>query len=156
MILKNIKWLLLLAMLPIFAACSWEELPSYEGADITACRFFYRWASNEYKDDVTGEPLILEMEMTTSFSIDDEAGTANIQVTVPNAQSYFTNEVRSQVSQNSLCCQVTLSPAARIAPADGHKILGIPDDWTEPHKFIVTAADGTKKAWTITVTKFTK
>ncbi|MDE6263816.1 MAG: hypothetical protein K2M11_01605 [Paramuribaculum sp.] len=156
MILKNIKWLLLLAMLPVFAACSWEELPSYDEADITACRFFYRWASNEYKDDVTGEPLILEMELSTSFSIDDEAGIANVAVTVPNAQSYFTSEVRSQVSQSNLCCQVTISSAARIAPADGHKVLGIPDDWTQPHKFIITAANGTKKEWTINVTSFNK
>ncbi|MDE5744771.1 MAG: hypothetical protein K2H84_03810 [Paramuribaculum sp.] len=156
MILKNIKWLLLLAFLPILTACSWEDLPSYEGADITACKIYYRWPSNEYKDDVTGEPLILDMEMTTSFAIDDEAGTVDIRVAVPNAQSYFTNEVRSQVSQNNLCCQVTLSSAARIAPADGNKVLGVPDDWTIPHKFIVTAADGTKKEWTITVTSFTK
>lgn len=154
--LKNIKWLLCLMMLPLLASCGWEDLPAYEDADITACKFYYRWGSNEYKDDITGEPLILEMEMTTSFSIDTEAATVEVRVTVPNPQSYFTEEVRSQVTLDNLVCQVTLSPAARIAPADGNKVLGVPDNWSQPHQFVITAADGTKKTWTINVVQFNK
>ncbi|MCH5320041.1 MAG: hypothetical protein J1E38_10095 [Paramuribaculum sp.] len=154
--LKNMKWLLSLLVLPFLVSCGWEDLPSYEDANITACQFRYRWASDVYIDDVTGEPLILEMQMSANATIDAEAGTVNVAVTVPAAQSYFTTAVRDQVSLNNLCCQVTLSTAARIAPSDGNKVLGIPDNWTVPHNFVVTAADGTKKNWTITVTSFTK
>lgn len=143
-------------LLPIFTSCGWEDLPSYEEADITGVQFRYRWKSDVYKDDITGEPLILEMQMGSQPKIDAEAGTIEVTVNVPNPQSYFTSEVRETVEQNNLVGQVTLSTAARIAPADGHKVLGRPDDWTVPHNFVVTAADGTKKNWTITVVAFNK
>lgn len=153
---KNIKWLLMLLVLPMFVSCSWEELPTYDEANITAVQFRYRWASDVYLDDITGEPLILEVQLNASANINAEAGTIDVAVTVPGAQSYFTPQVRDQISLNNLCCQVTLSTAARIAPADGNKVLGIPDNWSTPHKFIVTAADGSTKEWTITVTALNK
>lgn len=157
MIIKNIKWLLCLIMLPVFAACSWEDLPAYEDADITGIQFYYRWASTTDKDPITGEPMVREQRLSvTGGDIDDQTGTVVVDVAVPGATGYFTQEVRDNVSQNNIVCQVSLSTAARIAPVDGNKTLGVPDDWTMPHKFIVTAADGSKKEWTITVTSFTK
>lgn len=158
MIIKNIKWLLCLMMLPLFAACGWEDLPAYEDANITGIQFYYRWASTTDKDPITGEPMVREQRLNiTGGDIDDETGTVVVDVAVPAANSgNFTQAVRDQVSQSNIVCQVTLSTAARIAPVDGGKVLGVPDDWTKPHKFIVTAADGTKKEWTITVTSFTK
>ena len=159
MIIKNIKWLLCLLMLPVLAACSWEDLPAYEDADITGIQFYYRWASTTDKDPITGEPMVREQRLSvTGGDIDDEAGTVFVDVAVPaaNNNGYFTQAVRDQVSQNNIVCLVSISIAARIAPADGNKVLGVPDDWTKPHKFIVTAADGTKKEWTITLTSFTK
>ena len=157
MIIKNIKWLFCLMMLPVLAACSWEDLPAYEDADITGIQFYYRWASATDKDPITGEPMVREQRLSvTGGDIDDQAGTVVVDVAVPGAGGNFTEAVRNGVSQSNIVCMVSLSTAARIAPADGNKVLGVPDDWTKPHKFIVTAANGTKKEWTITVTSFSK
>ncbi len=158
MILKNIKWLLCLMILPLFASCGWEELPAYEEADITGAQFYYRWASTTDKDPITGEPMVRQQQLNASSSIDAAAGTVNVTITVPaaNDNGNFTTAVRNSVELNNLVGQVSLSTAARIAPADGNKVLGVPDDWTVPHKFVVTAADGTPKAWTITVVAFNK
>lgn len=149
--LKNIKWLLCLLILPFLASCSWEDLPAYEDADITGVQFYYRWASTTDKDPITGEPMVREQRLNASAKINQEAGTVNVTITLPGANSTFTQAVRDGVTVNNLVGQVTLSTAARIAPSDGHKVLGVPDDWSKPHTFIVTAADGSKKTWTITV-----
>lgn len=156
--IKNLKWLLCLLILPLFASCGWEDLPSYEDADITGVQYYYRWASTTEKDPITGEPMVREQRMNATATIDNEKGEVNVTITVPDANDNgtFTTEVRNSVSQNNLVGQVSLSTAARIAPADGNKVLGVPDNWTVPHSFVVTAADGTKKNWTITVVAFNK
>ncbi|MEG0468180.1 MAG: hypothetical protein RR551_07875, partial [Mucinivorans sp.] len=46
---------------------------------------------------------------------------------------------------------VWLSTAARIIPLNGSPVLGVPGDWTKPNKYEVTAANGSKSVWTITV-----
>lgn len=156
--IKNLKWLLCLLILPLFASCGWEDLPSYEDADITGVQYYYRWASTTEKDPITGEPMVREQRMNATATIDNEKGEVNVTISVPDANDNgtFTTEVRNSVSQNNLVGQVSLSTAARIAPADGNKVLGVPDNWTVPHSFVVTAADGTKKNWTITVVTFNK
>ncbi len=143
-------------VLPLLAACSWEDLPAYEEAEITGVQFYYRWASTTDKDPITGEPMVREQRLNVSGNIDDETGKVEVQVSLPGTNSTFTADVRNGVSLNNLVCQVSLSTAARIAPADGNKVLGVPDDWSKPHSFVVTAADGTKKSWTITVTALNK
>lgn len=153
---KNIKWLLCLIFVPAFMACGWTDIPLYGDANIDAVQSNYRWENYDDPDPITGEPMIYDWTLNTSYDINPDAGTANVVVTVPAAQSYFTDEVRNGVSLNNICITVTISTAARIAPADGHKVLGVPDDWTVPHNFVVTAADGTKKNWTITVTALNK
>lgn len=152
-IINNIKWLILVAMAPLFAACSWEELPTYEDANIEGVAFYYRYHSPNSKDPITGEPMTRNVALTAqNVSIDTEAGTVTLNLTVVKNQ--FPSEDRdlsSTVTLNNVVGTVTLSTAARLEVADGHKALGLPDDWTSPHKFTVMAANGTKKSWTITV-----
>lgn len=157
MILKNIKWLLCFMILPMLAACSWEKLPAYEEAEITGASFYYRWKSTTDKDPITGEPMVREQRLSIpDGNIDSETGTVTLTLALPAANATFTEAVRNSVSLNNVVGQVSLSTAARIAPADGGKVLGVPDDWTKPHTFIVTAANGTTKKWTITVTGLQK
>ncbi len=156
MILKNIKWLLCLLILPVLASCSWEDLPAYEDAEITGVQFYYRWASTTDKDPITNEPMVREQRLNNSTSINSEAGTVSVAISLPATNATFTEEVRNSVTLSNLVGQVSLSTAARIAPADGKKVLGVPDDWSSPHTFIVTAADGSTKKWTITVTGISK
>lgn len=156
MILKNIKWLLCLMILPFIASCGWEDLPAYEEADITGVQFYYRWASTTDKDPITGEPMVREQRLNAAADINADEGTVSVAISVPEPNAIFTQEVRNGVSVNNLVGQVSLSTAARISPADGNKVLGVPDDWSNPHKFIVKAANGNTKVWTITVTGLTK
>lgn len=154
---KNIKWLLCLMVLPFLASCGWEDLPAYEENDITAVAFYYRYASPTDKDPITGEPMVRNVQLSVvSPQIDNNAGTVTLGVSATNQQNNLPAEVYSGISQSNLVGTVTLSTAARIAPSDNHKVLGVPDDWTQPHNFVVTAADGSKKNWTITVTSFSK
>lgn len=44
-----IKWVLLLVCLPFLNSCDWEDLPTYEEAEISAVQFYYRWPSDNEK-----------------------------------------------------------------------------------------------------------
>lgn len=154
-IIKNLKWMLLLALAPMFASCSWEDLPSYEDANIEGIAFYYRYASPTDKDPITGEPIIRNTQLSISeVSIDQNAGT--VTVAVRANPDNFPESVYNNIGLNNLVCAVTLSTAARIQKADNHKDLGLPDDWSSPHVFTVMAANGTTKKWTITVTGLEK
>ena len=152
---ENIKWLLLLVCIPFMGACDWEDLPAYEEAEISAVQFYYRWPGDT-KDPVTGEPIVKEKQMTTNSDVNSEEATIEATVTVPAVSGDFNESVRAQISQNKLLGQVTISTAARITPIEGSAALGTPDDWSQPRKFEVMAADGTKKVWTIKIVGFNK
>lgn len=152
---ENIKWLLLLVCIPFMGACDWEDLPAYEEAEISAVQFYYRWPGDT-KDPVTGEPIMKEKQMTTNSDVNSEEATIEATVTVPAVSGDFNESVRAQISQNKLWGQVTISTAARITPIEGSAALGTPDDWSQPRKFEVMAADGTKKVWTIKIVGFNK
>lgn len=151
----NIKWLFLLLCLPFMTACDWEDLPVYEEAEISAVQFYYRWASDS-KDPITDEPIVKELQLSTSSNVNKETATIEATVTVPAASNSFPASVREGVTVNKLWGQVTVSTAARITPIDGAAALGTPDDWSKERKFVVKAANGTTKTWTIKIVNFNK
>lgn len=153
---KNIKWLLALLILPMLAACSWEDLPAYEEAEITGVQFYYRWASTTQKDPITGEPMVKEQLLTSKSNINSEAGTIEVTVTVPPVSNNFTANARAACSLEQLWAQVSLSTAARLTPEGNSKPLGTPDNWTTEHSYKVTAANGASKICTIKVIGFNK
>ena len=153
---KNIKWLLTLLILPMLAACSWEDLPAYEEAEITGVQFYYRWMSATQTDPITGEPVVKEQRLNSQTNINSEAGTIEVTITVPAAGNNFPAEAREACSLNQLWAQVSLSTAARLTPEGNSKPLGTPDNWTTEHSYKVTAANGTSKIWTIKVIGFNK
>ena len=155
--IKSHLFLLLSLLFCTFAlsACSWEDLPSYEEANISAVQFYYRWAS-DVKDPITQEPIVKEVRLNTTSVVNTDAGTIEATVTVPAASGDFTTAVRNQVSQHPLWAQVTVSTAARITPVDGAAALGTPDDWSQERKFSVKAANGNTKIWKIKIVQFTR
>lgn len=153
---KNIQWLLALLILPMLAACSWEDMPAYEEAEITGVQFYYRWASSTQKDPITGEPVVQAVRLTTSSNINSEAGTIDVTITVPAAGNNLPADVRQGITLDQLWAQVSLSTAARLTPEGNSKPLGTPDNWTTEHSYKVTAANGTSKIWTIKVIGFNK
>ena len=69
----------------------------------------------------------------------------------------FTDAVRQNVSLSNLIAYIDLSTAARIMPLNGAPKLGSPGDFSaKEFKYQVTAADGTKREWTIKITDFVK
>ena len=77
-------------------------------------------------------------------------------LTVPDATGTFTTTVRNTVALNNIALGVTVSSAARITPLSGAPAFGQPGDWSKPNKYLVTAADGSQKEWTIQVTQLVK
>ena len=154
--IKNIKWLLTLLILPFLAACSWEDLPAYEDAEITGVQFYTRWASSTQTDPITGEPVVKEQRLNSTATINSEEGTISVHITVPAVSNTFPADARAACSLDKLWAQVSLSTAARLTPIEGSKPLGTPDNFTQPRKYSVMAADGTTKVWTITVAQFNK
>lgn len=153
--LSTLKWVFMLICMPLLAACSWEDLPAYEEAEISAVQLYHRWASTD-KDPITGEPVVKEKRLNCSSAVDTENAVIKVTVEVPAAGGDFTEAVRNQVALNKLWGQVTVSTAARITPINGTANLGTPDDWTQDRKFSVKAANGNTKIWTIKVVSFTK
>lgn len=152
----KIKWAVILMCLPFIMTSCWEDLPTYDGADITKVGFYHRFAGPD-KDQLTGEPIMVERELTCEYTIDNDNATVNAKVTVPEATGSFTETERNNVQQNKLWGYVNLSTAARISPIDGSKPLGTTaDDWTQERRFRVKAANGDTKIWTIRITEFNK
>lgn len=153
--LTNMKWFALFICLPFLVSCNWEDLPSYEEAEISQAVFYYRWDSGK-KDPITNEPIMAEKQLTCSSEIDKENAIVNVAVTIPAADATFTENIRTKVTQNPLWGTARISTAARIFPIDGSAALGTPDDWTKEHKFRVEAANGTSKVWTIKIVQFNR
>lgn len=145
----------LILSIPFISSCDWQDLPSYEQAEISAVQYYYRWASGE-KDAVTGEPIVKEKRLDTVSEVDSEKGLVTAKVTVPDASGDFSEAVRAGVSQNRLWGQVSVSTAARVTPVNGTAKLGTPDDWTKEQQYEVRAANGTVKVWTIKIVEFNK
>lgn len=154
--IKKISWLVSILTFLSLGSCSWEDLPAYDQANIDNIYFYYRYNDPTAKDAITGEPMVRNVQLSVSSNIDADAGTVNVTVNATNQQANLPAEVYSAISLNNLVCAVQVSTAARVTKADNHRDLGLPDDWTSPHSFVLTAANGTTKNWTITVTALNK
>ena len=64
----------------------------------------------------------------------------------------FSEAERNGVNINNIVVAVDISTAAVMSPVEGAPKLGVPADWSSPHKYLVKAANGQTKVWTISVT----
>lgn len=149
-----IKSLLIAVCLPLLTAC-WKDLPAYEEAEITKVGFYHRFPGPNI-DSMTQEPIMIEKELSCKYDINSEEAVIKVKVTVPPANGVFTEIERDKVKQSALWGYVNLSTAARIAPLKEAKPLGTKDDWTKEHDFVVKAANGKVKTWTIQIESFNK
>ena len=154
--IKLMKSSLLLMLVLVCSSClkgNLDDLPAFEEANITDVKFDFR-----YKDPtdewINGEPIVKVVTLTVSDKvINAETGTITCTVTVPPADGPFTEAIRNTVT---LVGKFNLSTAAVIAPQDGAPTLGTPGDFSATRRYLVTAANGTKKDWTIQVTALNK
>lgn len=164
--MKKYSYIAFLLVLFSFTSCltgGMEDLPAFEENEITGIqRVEYRYVSDDVSN-ASGQKIVKKVELTRSkVDIDEEAGTVSIEITVPAATGSFPETERTKCSlkntdgENGICVMASLSTAARLSPVEGAPALGTPGDWSKPNKYVVTAANGSTKTWTIQVTKFVK
>lgn len=126
-----------------------EDLPTYEENNITEGYAWYRYIGDD-KLNASGEQQVIQKELQRAASsvIDTEAGTCALSFKVP---SNFSETEKNNVNINNIVVAVQISTAAVMSPVEGSPTLGVPADWSTPHKYAVKAANGKTKIWTISV-----
>lgn len=154
--MKYLKYILLLFTCISFSSClesGLDDLPSYEEAEIKAFTFEYRWMVKEG----TSEKLRVQ-KMSTDVKIDVANTTVTCDITVPNVNDAFTQEVRDKVALSNLNAYCTISTAATIKSVGDAPVLGKIGDFSKGNmQYEVIAADGkTKKIWKLVIAGFNK
>lgn len=116
----------------------------YDGADITGLQgVYYR-----YMDKSGSEPVVKQITLARGSDINTEDNTMAIKCQAP---SNFPTDQLSNLKASELVVVLNISTASIIEPIDGAPKLGVPGDWSKPNKYQITAANGTKKIWTVTL-----
>lgn len=150
---KYINIILLIFLMSTVSSClksGLDDLPAYNDAQITNLNFEYRWWDEEHR-----QMAVKTLGIEKNISEDDNLITCKL--TVPDASGSFTATIRQGVSLSKLIAYMDLSTAARVTPMNGAPALGNPGDFSaKEFKYLVTAADGTQREWTIKITDFIK
>lgn len=129
-----------------------DDLPAYDEAKITNIHFEYRWY-----DDSEGAKQLRVQTLNVEKTIDDETGIVTCKITVPGTSAVFTESIRDKVSLSSIACYVDMSTAARLKPLNSAPTLGEMRDFSaKEFKYLITAANGDKREWTIKIIDFIK
>ena len=123
-----------------------EELDEYSGCDITNGNVYWRYYGDG-KIPASGEQQVKQVYLAAARTQDAENGVYTIRYTTSN----IPEADRGNFPESKAVVAVTISPAATIKPIGDAPKLGVPGDWTKDNQYEVTAADGTKKVWTIVV-----
>ncbi len=152
---KALKYLLTL-FVAVFSLTSClesnlEDLETYNGAEILTFSFECRFIDPE-----SNKLRVTKMNGDCSVDTDEATVTCDIVVPASNETS-LSDEERAQVDLTALVGYCDISTAATLKPLDGAPVLGKIADWSDSEfKYQVTAADGTKKTWTVIINSFTK
>ncbi|MBR4821582.1 MAG: hypothetical protein IKZ71_00330 [Bacteroidales bacterium] len=150
--MKTIKYILsIISMALLCSSClesNLKELDVFKGSDITSTFVYYRYIDESYTHVLSGANAVKQVTLTVSNAIDNENGTCDITVTIP---SNFPASERANISAGQLVVAVSISTAAIISPIGDSPKLGTPADWSVPHKYMIEAADKSRKEWTISV-----
>lgn len=159
--MKKYSYLFFIFILMTLTSClesGLEDLPEFDGNVITMVRKVeYRFKGTN-SSGVSGEPYLEYVALGHKDLLDKEAKTLQIEVTVPasNEETEFTAAKRAECTVQNIAIMVGLETAARLTPMGDAPKLGVPGDWSKPNKYLITAANGDKAEWTISVTNFIK
>ena len=123
-----------------------EDLDEYSGCDITNGNVLWRWYAGG-NIPASGEQQVKQVQLAAARTQDAE----NCVYTIRYVTSNIPEAERGNFTESKAVVAVTISTAATIKPINGAPKLGVPGDWTKDNQYEVTAADGTKKVWTIVV-----
>ena len=123
-----------------------EELDTYKDCNITSGEIYWRY----YSTDVipgSGEQQVKQVRLARAVEQNLDTNTFYIRYVTGN----IPEAERANFTESKAVVAVTISTAATIKPIGDAPKLGVPGDWTKDNQYEVTAADGTKKVWTIVV-----
>lgn len=153
--MKNFFNILVVMFLTIFStSCikhDLEDLEVYSENDIVSVQgIYWRWIEDE-KNPGSNENKISQKSLSVKeTNIDKENATADIKFQIP---SNFPKDQISELTAAKLVVILNISPASVIEPIEGAPKLGTPGDWTKSNKYKITAANGSSKVWTVTVSQ---
>ena len=146
---NSIRFIPVILLSIVFTSClkaGLDELPAFEEANITRFRFEYRWF-----DEASSQLRVIQIN--TDSTIDGSS--INCVLTVPDAAGDFTAAIKSQVNLANIVGYADISTAAIMTPVGNAPKLGVPNDFSSSDmQYEVTAADGTKKVWTLNIESF--
>ena len=129
-----------------------EELELYSDCEITSGEVYWRYYGTETIPG-SGEVKVEQKRIPRAVSADSENAVFKIRYALG---STLNAEQTALFTESNLVVAVTISTAATIKPINGAPKLGVPGDWSKDNQYEVTAADGTKKTWTIVVEDYYK
>ena len=123
-----------------------EELDTYKDCDITGGEIYWRYYGTNVIPG-SGEVEVKQVRLARALEQNLETNTFYIRYTTTN----IPEAERGNFTEAKAVVAVTISTAAVMKPIGDAPKLGVPGDWTKDNQYEVTAADGTKKVWTIVV-----
>ncbi|WP_316824107.1 DUF5018-related domain-containing protein [Pedobacter miscanthi] len=153
--IKHISLLMMLISLALFSSCLKKDLkdyPLFDANEITLVNAEYRFNGTA---TMNGQPVVAYQKLTVTQTVDKTNSIINVVIAVPATNGQFTAAEKAKVVQTKLWLYFNISTAASISPTGGTPALGDPTDATKPLKYVVTAANGASRVWTVNVTSFT-
>ena len=148
----NLKFtLVVLVTAMLFSSCLKEGLPKYPlfaGNAITNVYVEYRYNSSQ---QYGGQPVVAYQKLVVSQVIDSAHSTINVTLAVPAANGTFTSTERAKINLNNLVMYFDVTTAASMTAAAGTPKPGDVGDLSKPLSYVVTAANGQKRTWTVIV-----
>ena len=123
-----------------------EELETYKDCDITSGEIYWRYYGNDVIPG-SGEQQVKQVRLARAVEQNLDTNTFYIRYVTGN----IPEAERANFTESKAVVAVTITTAATIKPIGDAPKLGVPGDWTKDNQYEVTAADGTKKVWTIVV-----
>ena len=113
----------------------------FDGANITGVQgIYYRY--------INADGNVQQVRLAMGSDINDDEQTVDIVYLLP---SNFPQDQVDKFSLESVVVVLNISTAATIRPIGESPKLGVPGNWTKPNQYEVTAANGDKKIWTVTL-----
>ena len=123
-----------------------EELDTYKDCNITSGEINWRYYGNDVIPG-SGEQQVKQVRLARAVEQNLDTNTFYIRYVTSN----IPEAERANFTESKAVVAVTITTAATIKPIGDAPKLGVPGDWTKDNQYEVTAADGTKKTWTIVV-----
>lgn len=121
-------------------------------AEMTDFRLYFEWKDTTVDQRGTANEFaritVKAIQFDYTKAVNSKAGTIKITPAFPLG---FPAKYKSVATTKRIWGVAFISSAAVIAPLPGAPALGAPADFSNPAAYQITAANGDKKTWTVTV-----